>query len=238
MQNYLMRILTVCFFMLFPTILIGKSKSKKNVTMFVSWGWNRSSYTQSNIHFIGNDYDFTLKNTVAKDRQSPFNLNIYFNPKYLSIPQYNFSVGGIIDSQWSFTIGQDHMKYVVQQNSPAIINGTISNQTSYTGVYQNNPRLITSDFLIYEHTNGLNYLHITLNNERKLFGNKKQAIRLQSVVGLNAGLLVPKSDVKLMSYSENDQWHLAGYGFGINAGIKVNFWKHIFFRCTNSRYKV
>jgi hypothetical protein len=118
----------------------------------------------------------------------------------------------------------------VQQNSPAIINGTISNQTSYTGVYQNNPRLITSDFLIYEHTNGLNYLHITLNNERKLFGNKKQAIRLQSVVGLNAGLLVPKSDVKLMSYSENDQWHLAGYGFGINAGIKVNFWKHIFFR--------
>jgi len=51
--------------------------SKGSVMAF--WGWNRSVYTKSDIHFKGNGYDFQLDDVVAHDRQTPFRTNIYFN---------------------------------------------------------------------------------------------------------------------------------------------------------------
>ncbi|MFM7666857.1 MAG: hypothetical protein ACKO7D_01555, partial [Bacteroidota bacterium] len=50
----------------------GKRKKPKNSmakgTGFVYWGYNRSAYTRSTIHFEGAGYDFSLKGVKAKDR--------------------------------------------------------------------------------------------------------------------------------------------------------------------------
>ncbi|MCF8444579.1 MAG: hypothetical protein K9G29_06180, partial [Crocinitomicaceae bacterium] len=39
-------------------------------TAFVSWGYNRTAYTKSNINFVGTGYNFTLRGVKAVDRPS------------------------------------------------------------------------------------------------------------------------------------------------------------------------
>ena len=46
-----------------------------NGKFYAYWGWNSSSYSKSNIHFKGNNYDFTLLDIKAKDRQSVFSVS-------------------------------------------------------------------------------------------------------------------------------------------------------------------
>lgn len=58
----------------------------KKGDFYFYWGWNRATHTKSDIHFTGNDYDFTLNDVVAKDRQSPWDPAIYLNPANLTIP--------------------------------------------------------------------------------------------------------------------------------------------------------
>lgn len=45
--------------------------------LYIYWGWNRAMYTKSEIHFTGNNYDFTLHKVIAKDRQSPIEARTY-----------------------------------------------------------------------------------------------------------------------------------------------------------------
>ncbi|MFZ2323767.1 MAG: hypothetical protein WAV89_08730 [Ignavibacteriaceae bacterium] len=58
--------------------------------LYFFWGWNRGWYTNSDINFKGDDYNFTIEKVEAKDRQTKFGLNTYFNPTKATIPQYNF----------------------------------------------------------------------------------------------------------------------------------------------------
>lgn len=46
----------------------NKYTSTKKGKFFISWGGNRESYTKSDIHFKGDDYDFTIHDATAKDK--------------------------------------------------------------------------------------------------------------------------------------------------------------------------
>ena len=199
--------------------------------VFVSWGWNQSRYTRSDINFKGSDYNFTLKDVVAKDRQTGFSLR-YLNPSKITIPQYNFRIGYFINSKYSISFGFDHMKYVMEQDQTVKINGKIAGSgTDYDGVYSNDAIKLTGDFLKFEHTNGLNYLNLELRRMDNLFDQRTLKIKnidINIIEGIGAGLLYPKSDVTLLNYERNDQWHVAGYGMNLVAGLNVTFFKHFF----------
>jgi len=62
----------------------------KKGSFYAYWGWNRSLYSKSDIHFKGNNYDFTLTNIEARDRQSKFAFSTYFQT--VTIPQYNLRI--------------------------------------------------------------------------------------------------------------------------------------------------
>jgi hypothetical protein len=51
------------------------------------------------------------------------------------------------------------MKYVMAQNQVANITGNINTGTPFDGVYNRTPTEITENFLMYEHTDGLNYIN-------------------------------------------------------------------------------
>ena len=91
---------------------ISKHTSKNKGTFFVYWGWNREAYTNSDIHFQGTNYDFTLQDVQAKDRQSAFAFDTYF--KSITIPQYNLRIGYFLTEKYSISFGVDHMKYVMK----------------------------------------------------------------------------------------------------------------------------
>lgn len=68
-------------------------------------GWNRGWYSNSDIHFTGENYDFTLDNVIAKDRQTKFDPSIYFHPKWITIPQTNLRIGYFIKDNYEISIG-------------------------------------------------------------------------------------------------------------------------------------
>lgn len=78
--------------------------------IFVSFGWNASVFSNSNIHFSGTNYDFTLENVKATDRQSPFSFELYFGPATITIPQYNFKIGYFFHNNFYVSLNADHMK--------------------------------------------------------------------------------------------------------------------------------
>ncbi len=198
---------------------------------FAYWGWNRSAYTNSDISFKGSDYHFKLKSVVAKDRQTPFS-GAYFNPSKITIPQYNFRVGYFFKPKYSISFGFDHMKYVMQQDQSVVINGTISGTaTEYDGLYDNEVIQLKDQFLQFEHTDGLNYLNLELRRMDDFLGFSKlnlKNIQISMFEGVGAGVLFPKSNVTLMNFDRNDQWHIAGYGLSLVAGLNVTFFRHFF----------
>ena len=201
--------------------------------MFLGWGYNRAEFTKRNIHFKGNNtngnYDFTINNTVALDRQSDFAWDTYFNPAWFTVPQYDFTLGYYLTNKFALSINMDHMKYVMVEDQIANISGNI-NETGnpYNGIYNNTATKITEAFLTFEHTDGLNYANIEGSFTQDIYSSKSGNFALETMMGVGMGALVPKSNVKLFNYPRNDAWHLAGYGVSSRLGVNFVFYKKFF----------
>jgi hypothetical protein len=189
--------------------------------VFAYWGYNRAQFTTSDIVFTGTDYDFTLHDVVAKDRPEPFTLNGYFKPKNIWIPQYNYRVGWFPNDRWSFSIGLDHMKYVVVKDQDVVITGTIGSKRSVAHAMQDGDAQvrITPDFLTYEHTDGLNLLALDADHYDLLAASKSGKQALYWTQGVFLGPVIPRTDVRLFGEGINNKFHLAGYGVGAQLGL-------------------
>lgn len=210
----------------------GQNKSKPDKTdkkgkLYLYWGWNRGWYTNSDISFSGDDYDFSLSDVVAKDRQTPFSLNAYLNPALISIPQYNFRIGYFINDHYDISFGVDHMKYVVELDQTVEISGEISGTgTVYDGVYDNDHIVIEEGFLLFEHTDGLNYLNVEFRRFDNIFDFNKVKINLTE--GFGAGVLMPKTNATLLNNERHDDFHLAGWGMGAVVAVNISFFEWFF----------
>ena len=196
-------------------------------SFYFYWGWNRSLYGTSNIHFTGSNYDFTLDKVHAKDRQSVWDPNIYLNPGNATIPQYNFRMGYFIGKKYSLSLGIDHMKYVVVQGLTVPINGKIDGTgTLYDKIYTNQNILIQDNFLLFEHTDGLNYINADVRRSDMLLDFK--VVRMEYLVGFGLGALYPKTNVTLLNNARNDAFYWSGYGLNALAGINITAYKYFF----------
>jgi len=201
-------------------------------SFFIYWGWNRDAYSSSDIRFTGNNYDFTLQNVIAKDRQSPFNFRTYFSPSKLTIPQYNFRIGYFLTDHYTLSIGADHMKYVLQnylgeELQEVEISGHIHNSgTTFDGNYDKDTISLSPDFLLFEHTDGLNYENVEFRRFDVLFGRKNFSFCANEGIGL--GLLVPRTNTTLLNNPRYDEFHLAGYGSSIILSLNMTFFNYFF----------
>lgn len=194
---------------------------------FGGWGWNRSSYTTSDIQFHGEDYNFTLYNVQAKDRQTQFEAKTYFGLKTMTIPQTNMKLGYFVRDNIAVTVGFDHMKYVMVQNQSVAFQGFIDDVT-YMNMVDNGLVKLTPEFLTFEHTDGLNYLLSEIEFYQGIFSGS--FIDVSAYGGLGAGALMPKSNVKLMNYPRNDEFHFAGFGINTKCGAEVLLGNHFYVR--------
>jgi len=204
----------------------GPQKTNQKGRLYFYWGWNWSWYSLSNIHFSGEDYDFTLYKVSAKDRQSPFSAN-YLNPLQITIPQYNFRVGYFITDHYSISFGVDHMKYVVQPDQIVKISGAINDPTTpYYGEYSDDDIAIAEDFLQFEHTDGLNYINFDFRRFDQIFTLK--SIKFNLTEGVGAGIVYPKTNSTLLNKERHDDFHLSGYGINVLAGLNIALHKSFF----------
>jgi hypothetical protein len=198
---------------------------------FVSWGGNRESYSKSDVTFRGKDYNFTIDNLKAQDKPKGWHVD-YINPVKMTIPQTNFRMGYFINDHYSLAIGVDHMKYVMTQNQTANITGNIAANTDFDGVYNNTPTILTEQFLMYEHTDGLNYVntefsrHDDISSIFKIGNTDKIQINLTGGVGV--GVLYPKTNTTLLGKARHDDFHISGFGTSLKAGLNITFFKHFY----------
>lgn len=205
----------------------NNGQSGRKGTIFFYWGWNRGWFSNSDITFSGDNYDFTLKDAAASDRQSKFELGTYLNPGTATIPQYNFRIGYYITNHYNISLGFDHMKYVLNQNQIVKISGKINNTgTVYDKTYSNENINIQGGFLLFEHTNGLNYVNLEFRRIDEIYKYKNISINLTE--GLGAGILVPKTNTTLLNFKRYDEFHLSGYGIDAIVGLNVTFFNFFF----------
>ena len=215
------------FFVLLQDCALAQNNNAKHGQYYFSWGYSREWFSASDIHFTGQGYDFTLDKVKAKDRQSPFAWNPYFQINKLTIPQYNFRLGCFINDKYAITLGWDHMKYVMVQDQTVRINGHINDiDSAYNGTYTNNEIKLTPDFLTFEHTDGLNYANVGIRRFDNIIHKPKSELNL--VTGAGLGILYPKTNVGLMNKKRADEWHLSGYGLSTVVGLNATFYKHFF----------
>jgi len=211
----------------FAQLQSNNTKENRKGKAYVYWGWNRAWFSQSDIHFEGENYDFILADVVAKDRQSPFKFATYFHPSKITIPQYNVKIGYFFHQNYSVTLGTDHMKYVVQGDQSVKVTGQINDQDSpYNGNYDNDNIELTADFLRFEHTDGLNYINADIRRFDELLRWKK--ISLNITEGIGTGILFPRTNVTLLGKERNDEFHLSGYGFSALLGANLLFYDTFF----------
>ena len=198
---------------------------------YIFWGGNRDGFTKSDIHFTGENYDFTIYDVEAVDKPKGWHAD-YINPGRMTIPQTNFRMGYYINDHYNISLGLDHMKYVMVQNQTVKIDGNYP--ATYVGNQINNGQVDLTDenFLTFEHTDGLNYINSEfcrvddISQLFKLPNTDKFQINLTEGVG--AGILYPKTNAKLMNQERHDDFHVAGYGINIKAGLNFTFYKYFF----------
>ena len=197
----------------------------------ISWGGNRGYFTDSDITFKGNDYNFTVENAKSHDKPKGWHID-YITPGRMTIPQTNFKLGYFISDKYIVFVGVDHMKYVMTQGQTANVTGEISNQSNpdFNKSYNSTPTVMTEDFLMFEHTDGLNYVYTEIARQDDIsawFGitnTDKFQININEGVGI--GALYPKTNTTLMGQERHDAFHVSGFGTSIKAGINFTILKY------------
>lgn len=206
------------------------------------WGGNRTKYSKSDIHFKGDNYDFTLQDVNAKDKPKGWHID-YINPARMTIPQTNFRLGYYFHDNYQISLGVDHMKYVVERPQNVTIDGYIDfdgieeGDASYNGVYNNDTiNLIDTKgpdgnptFFAFEHTDGLNYINIEIarvDDLGEFLNLNPNKIQINLLEGIGFGGLYPKTNATIIGKPRNDEFHWSGYGISAKAGVNLTLFKH------------
>ena len=216
------------------TPLENKFKTQKKGKFYFYWGWNKAQYSYSDIRFKGDNYNFTLFDVAAQDRQTGWDPSVYLNPGNMTIPQTVARVGYYFHDNWNLSLGIDHMKYVMVRNQLATIDGYIDLQNSFTqfnGIYDNEQLMISEDFLQFEHTDGLNYINIEISRVDNLgdfFKWDSKKVQLNILESIGTGVLYPKTNSTLLSKERYDDFHFSGFGVSLKGGINLTLFDHFF----------
>jgi hypothetical protein len=205
------------------------SLPERKGSMFFYWGYNRSFYSTTNLHFTGPNYDFTLYNLKGTDRPSEFGLE-YFKITTFTVPQYNYRLGYFVTNRLAVSFGMDHMKYVVNKSQATTISGVISDgaSTKYAGSYLNEPIQLSEDLLTFEHTNGFNFTSLDVEYLQPLFNAWKNRLSFHWNVGIGGVWIVTKTDVRVMGDGLDNDFHVAGYAMAAKTGPRIELFRHFF----------
>lgn len=229
--------------MLFCTIGVASPNSKDSLTnirsggtVYGAWGYNRDWYSKSNIRFQNNNpqlingrsytYDFTIYNAKASDRPDFDKIKDVVN---ITIPQFGFRIGYLFNNIKDFGIelNYDHTKYVVNEYQKVRIKGQIN------GEYMDKDTILDPDnFLRFEHTDGANFWMINVVKRWKVIESKDHRFNIGWVIKPGAGIVYPRTAVKLFGNYINNNWKISGIVAGVETGIRTEFFKNGFIEFT------
>ncbi len=212
---------------------IRKHKKKRSTnagTLFVDFGMNRDQYFSSRLRLVGADYDLTFKNVKGYDRLEK-------GKSDLSIGQFSGRVGYYFREKWALSLGVDRLKYYIAEPNSATLSGKIDSgvDTTWSGEYFDQPITTTRNTFNYQYNKGLNFIRIDLIRSFDLFevGSKRQ-LAFTGNLGVAAGPLIASTDLLFGQKQTQTTTSFAGYALAASAGIRVEFFKHVYIKAENS----
>lgn len=198
-------------------------------TIYFAWGYNRDWFSKTDLHLKNTsekeNYDFTVYDAAARDRPDFHHIL----SAEISIPQYNYRLGYFFNNRrdLGLEINFDHVKYVVRDWQTLHVKGTIHGQ-----VIDQDTLIGPDDFLHFEHTNGANFLMLNAMKRQRLLVSKNKKHWLSGVAKVGAGIVIPKTFVKLFGQQMDNRFHIAGYCAGVETGLRYDAFKHFFLEYT------
>ncbi len=211
------------------------SQSKEDYSaknqFYIYWGYNRSAYTKSDLTCVGDGYNFTMNDLQASDNPERFNPKVYFNPKKVTIPQFNVRMGYYFNDHWGISLGYDHMKYVMNNNQRIFLTGHIDEEigAEWSGDYQNEELFTNNTFIHYENSDGLNYMRVALDRvDRLLSYGKKDWFQLESQLSISSGFILSFNDFNFAGQFDRKTVSISGIGISVHSGLRALFVNHFF----------
>lgn len=213
----------------------------KKGNIYITWGYNRAYYNQSDIHFKGDGYDFTLEQARAADMPEKFDTDVYFNMKQLTIPQFNFRMGYYFRENTAISMGWDHMKYRLITTQMLKVNGFIDpekypsdlgNNYEYSGNFDHRYILYNPAFMDFHHSDGFNYLRASLEQRIPFWTSKNKIVTVAFNGAVSAGLMLPWTDWTFFGERNRNKPHIAGYAGSISLGARIELFNYFFIQGT------
>ncbi len=201
-------------------------------SLFVTWGYNRTYYNNSDVHFKGEGFDFTLFDAKAQDMPEKFDPKVYFNPTRFTVPQFNFRMGYYFKTNWAISLGWDHMKYRLITTQLLRISGDISEEKyfdpQYVGNFDNDYILYSGRFMDYHHSDGFNFIRAALEKRTLLYRSPRQIFVIAFNSAASIGVMVPWTDFTFFGEHNRNRLHVSGYGLSFSTGFRIEFYRYIF----------
>lgn len=201
--------------------LTAKKNKEIKGWFYGSFGWHRIYYTRSTIDFENKktaDFDFRLIKARAADDND---LRV---GKGIDAPQWSLRFGCILNrkTQWGIEWSYDHAKYILKQGQRLRIDGYIN------GYHYSQDTTINKDFIEYEHTDGANYYMMNFLVKKNLRKNIAGRHAFDLLIKAGAGMVIPRTDSRIMGNHYNEHYHISGYVTGVETGLRYEFIKNIF----------
>lgn len=201
-----------------------EDKPKQKYSFYLMWGYNRDWYTHSTLHFKGSNpngnYDFEVDHTRAHDRAD---MHDFFHTP-ITIPQYDINIGFMFNEKkgWGIEGSWNHLKYIMYDNETRHVKGQIYGQSI------NQDTLISPNFVKFEHTNGNNYLMLALVKKVVLYESKSGKVRFCGLNKTGGGVLIPKTDSRIMGYHNDGPFKLSGFVIGTTGSLRLELFRYFF----------
>jgi hypothetical protein len=219
----------VLFMTVMPFISRGQTEKKERKHEFYfSWGYNKEWYTHSNLKVnqpsLGNDY--ALQHVSAHDHPG-WDEGLF--SKALSIPQYNYRLGYIIDRKkgWGVEINFDHTKYIIGDQQ-ASIKGTLNHKAVDSSVAFNQ-----ANGFSYFLNNGANFLLFNVTKRWHLAADRKQNVQLDVFAKAGVGPVIPHVENTLFGKSNDPHFQLGGWNVGLEGALRATFFKYVYLEYAN-----
>jgi hypothetical protein len=205
-----------------------KKKKKFIKEVYASWGYNGEFYTHSTIHIsqpsLGNDYNFV--HVKAHDHPG---WNAGLLSEALSIPQYNYRLGFLIDEEkgWGFEINFDHTKYIFA-NQDAHIKGIMNNHPVDTTV-----TFDQAHGFYYYLNNGANFLLFNVTKKWHVFETRDEKVKLDFLGKFGIGPVIPHTQNMLFGQKNDQGFQFGGWNTGLEGSLRATFWRHLYVEASN-----
>lgn len=194
--------------------------------VYLSWGYNKEWYTQSNIHVrqesLGNDYVF--RNVIGKDKPGWNEKSIFKQP--ISIPQYNYRLGYWFKDDWAIEINFDHTKYQVEQQQLLHLEGKMNflPVDSY---------MINRGNLKWQLNNGANFFLFNLVHRYQIPRLRYKNFNTSLLLKGGIGFMTPHVENTILGQSNNKGFQFGGWDIGVEAALRFTFFRYAYLEFCN-----